>query len=102
VRLFEQTDNLATLTTDILESRSGMREIARYLTAPPVSDDDLKTLSGFGSATGPEYLAEMLKVITSSLDPKRFSWLVRPASRDVCKRASSVVSRRVRQSQYTT
>ena len=76
LRLFEQTDNLATLTTDILDSRSGMREIARYLTAPPVSDDDLKTLSGFGSATGPEYLAEMLKVITSSLDPKRFPWLL--------------------------
>ena len=75
VRLFEQTDNLATLTTEILDTRSGMREIARYLTAPPVSDDDLKTLSGFGSATGPEYLAEMLKVITSSLDPKRFPWL---------------------------
>ena len=75
MRLFEQTDNLATLTTDILESRSGMREIARYLTAPPVSDDDLKTLSGFGSATGPEYLAEMLKVITSSLDPRDFHGL---------------------------
>ncbi|MDE3077467.1 MAG: XamI family restriction endonuclease [Chloroflexota bacterium] len=75
LRLFEQTEDLATLTTDILDRRSGTREIARYLTAPPVSDDDLKTLSGFGSATGPEYLAEMLKVITSSLDPKRFPWL---------------------------
>lgn len=74
-RLFDQTDNLAKLTTDVLDSRSGMREIARYLTAPPVSDDDLKTLSGFGSATGPAFLAEMLKVITSSLDPKRFPWL---------------------------
>jgi len=81
VRLFERTGNLATLTTDVLDSRSGMREIARYLTAPPVSDDDLKTLSGFGSTSGPEYLAEMLKVITSSLDPKRFPWLFDERSR---------------------
>ena len=77
LRLFELTDNLAALTTDILDSRSGMREIARYLTAPPVRDDDLKTLAGFGSAADPAYLAEMLKVITSSLDPKRFPWLFR-------------------------
>ncbi len=75
VHLFQLTDNLAALTTDILGSRSGMREIARYLTAPPVSDDDLKTLAGFGSTTGPAYLAEMLKVITASLDPQRFPWL---------------------------
>ena len=73
--LFEQTDNLTALTTEILEGRSGLREIARYLTAPPVSDDDLKTLAGLGSPSGAAFLAEMLKVISMSLDPRRFPWL---------------------------
>jgi hypothetical protein len=59
VRLFQETNNLTALSTSVLSGRSGLREIARYLTAPPVSDDDLKTLAGLGSANGPEYLAEM-------------------------------------------
>ncbi len=46
-----------------------------------MSSDDLKTLAGLASATGPEYLAEMLKVITTSLDPRRFPWLFDPSVR---------------------
>jgi hypothetical protein len=79
---FERTDDLRTITTSVVETRSGLGETARYLAAPPISADDLKTLAGLGSASGPEYFAEMLKVISSSLDPVRFPWLFDGAGRD--------------------
>lgn len=73
--LFERTGNLRSLSTSTVDQKSGLREAARYLSAPPISDDDLKTLAGLGSKSGPQYLAEMLRVISASLDPLRFPWL---------------------------
>lgn len=74
-RLFLATEHLTQLTTELLDVRAGLREAARYLTAPPISDDDLKTLAGLGSTSGAEFQAEMVKVILAGLDPLRFPWL---------------------------
>jgi hypothetical protein len=73
-RLFEETDNLTSFPTAILASKTS-RETARYLTAPPISADDLNTLAGLGTGGGRAFTAEMLKVIRASLDPRRFPWL---------------------------
>ena len=53
----------------------------RYLVAPPISEDDLDTLLGSSlSATAlrkdPVLANELVNLLTTSLDPKRFPWIV--------------------------
>jgi len=59
----------------------------RYLGAPPISSDDLKTLVGFSLAptliaADPEKARSVIDVLRRILDPKRFPWIYenRPAS----------------------
>jgi hypothetical protein len=51
----------------------------RYLSAPPISEDDLATLAGAGlseaAATRDETRARMLEVMRAVLDPRRFPWV---------------------------
>lgn len=55
------------------------RHALRYLTAPPISDDDLKTLAEINSFTAasltPESAARLRDVMFRILDPKRFPWI---------------------------
>ncbi len=77
-RLFEDP-----LDLDLLVSIVKDRELFsafRYLSAPPVSEDDLETLSGARLAwtqlrTNHASAAAVRDVVASILDPKRFAWL---------------------------
>lgn len=62
------------------------RTAFRYLGAPPISDDDLKTLAEVAlSATAalPDHSEKLLAVMRVIVDPRRFPWLAarRPARR---------------------
>jgi hypothetical protein len=54
------------------------RTAFRYLGAPPISDDDLKTLAEVtlsATAAGPEHSDRLLAVMRVIVDPRRFPWL---------------------------
>jgi hypothetical protein len=75
-RLIDNTDNLLSFGTSVLQQHDrDMRDMARYLAGPPLSEDDLLVLAGSGKATDPAYLEKLVRVITSVLDPLRFPWL---------------------------
>lgn len=71
-----------------------LRIALRYLGAPPISEDDLKTLTGDSLAptlirNNPARAAQICDVILKILDPKRFPWVYegRPAKREELARA---------------
>lgn len=71
-----------------------LRIALRYLGAPPISEDDLKTLTGDSLAPtlvqgDPARAARICDVILKILDPKRFPWIYenRPAKREEISRA---------------
>jgi len=69
----------ADLISELLHSDLG--EAVRYLTAPPISEDDLKVLVDVTSIsratlrTHPEIAARVADVIVRTLDPRRFPWI---------------------------
>lgn len=71
-----------------------LRIALRYLGAPPISEDDLKTLTGDSLAPtlirdNPARATQICEVILKILDPKRFPWIYegRPAKREEISRA---------------
>ncbi len=73
------------------------RTALRYLTAPPISDDDLKTLAGAtltrnAIRTDPEQARRVRDVILRILDPHRFPWISGNRSPTGQERASAVVA----------
>ena len=85
-RLIAQIGQLADSAPDpnVLEgimNDADARMAFRYLTAPPISEDDLKTLANAKmSATAlrqdPEAARRLTDVVLHILDPKRFPWIV--------------------------
>ncbi len=73
--LFDASDDLLSFST-VLRTRTSLLDAARYLDAPPISADDLETVSGFvkSSITVPA-IAARTNVIAAALDPDRFPWL---------------------------
>ncbi len=65
-----------------LAARPNLLDIARYLDAPPISADDLETVSGQSktdlSATA---MAARTPVLVAGFDPDRFPWLFSPTAR---------------------
>ncbi|MCR6662642.1 MAG: XamI family restriction endonuclease [Luteimonas sp.] len=57
----------------------GLGGVLRYLAAPPISDDDLKTLSdstlSLKALRQPSHAKGVLRTLRASLDPIRFPWI---------------------------
>lgn len=88
------------LLADLCRSELG-RTAFRYLGAPPISDDDLKTLAeaplaASAFAAGGEAAERLLDVMRVIVDPRRFPWLreqrpATPAEREAARLATSVL-----------
>ncbi len=80
-RLFLRTNSLRDLRGEVLTDEPSLLECARFLAAPPVSEDDLDTLVGQSVAkrkTLPEDLAEKaLGVLVAIIDRIRCPWIGR-------------------------
>ncbi len=84
--LFDETDDLTNLTGDTIQTRRGL-DLARQLTVPPISIDDLDTLTDgcFGNwvkqktdkGMRPDYaqFSDAAGIIASRLDRARAPWL---------------------------
>lgn len=94
------------LLADLCRSELG-RTAFRYLGAPPISEDDLKTLAeaplcASAFAAGGDAAQRLLDVMRVIVDPRRFPWLreqrpATPAEREAARLATSalVASQRV-------
>lgn len=73
--LLDSSDELLTLETALM-ARKSLVDVARYLDAPPISADDLETVSGFAkTSVAPDAMKARIEVIRAGLDPDRFPWL---------------------------
>lgn len=76
-KLFSETNNLVTFDASALRGRAqNIREVARYLAGPPLSEDDLKIVAGVTSLWTLEHLEAVTSVIRSVIDTERFPWLI--------------------------
>lgn len=77
-RLFDASHNLRDFRAAIFEDET-LLPAARYLGGPPVSNDDLKTLSGGPLSrrrlSDEEVAGQVAAVLKSAWDPIRFPWL---------------------------
>lgn len=84
-RLFAASNDLASLSAETFTADASLIAAARFVAAPPVSADDLKTLIG-GSlsvkAPDVERAERAAKIVRTAWDPLRFPWLAanRPAT----------------------
>jgi hypothetical protein len=71
------------LTAEVISQllHTHLGEALRYLTAPPISEDDLKVLVDANSisrralSTNPEIAARLAEVVARAFDPRRFPWI---------------------------
>lgn len=83
-KVLEKTDNLRSIdsrTAIELLTNEEFRYVLRYLTGPPISQDDLKTLSDASLAPtklkkNAENVDDVMNTIFSALDPMRFDWVI--------------------------
>lgn len=79
--LLGASGDLATLGAT-LATRQSLLDVARYVTAPPISADDLATVAGFAkSTTTGDAMAARTMVLSASIDENRFPWLFATPSR---------------------
>jgi len=77
--LLSLTDDLRTFGPEVLQNDDPkLREAARYLAGPPLSEDDLKILTGASRLWLPGNLTSVVSVILQALDAERFPWLTEP------------------------
>lgn len=75
-RVFDGSEGLTEIGPYLFLGVPELVDPARFLTAPPVSRDDLKTLCGGRQSVRTEAEAEWVaEVIRENLDPRRFPWL---------------------------
>jgi len=77
-RLFAATNDLGDLSAATFTGDASLVAAARFVTAPPVSADDLKTLVGGNlSAKTPDTprAERVAKIVRTAWDPLRFPWL---------------------------
>lgn len=81
-RLMNETGNLSELSNDAIEilADSDLLETFRYVAAPPISEDDLKSLADASLAASrlredPTMVKRILEVVQRSLDVRRFPWV---------------------------
>lgn len=74
--LFDCTQDLSRLEAScFVDTPKLLTDIARFTGGPPVSEDDLKTLSGCRSCRTLEQMTDTLTVIRGLIDRARFPWL---------------------------
>jgi len=82
-QVIDQTGDLLRLrehAKDVLTDGSHL-EVARYLASPPLSEDDLQSLSGTASLAAsrlkanPQAVSTIIDFILQGLDPRRFPWV---------------------------
>ncbi|MCC6883237.1 MAG: XamI family restriction endonuclease [Verrucomicrobiales bacterium] len=88
---------------DVAEAfEMGLGEALRYLAGPPISDDDLRVITGVESMApstlgkNPEAVRKVMEVIERVIDPHRFPWIAKgiaptPKQREAALVASSVL-----------
>jgi hypothetical protein len=78
-RMFQATDNLRALTVEVVQDSPWLIEPARYLGGPPLSQDDLDTLTGgkiaHRKSVDRETASRAVDALRSFLDPFRCPWL---------------------------
>ena len=98
--VFEATADLQQLAANcqaVLADRS-LLEAVRYLTAPPISEDDLKVLADVRSIAPSRLLVEaelrdqVIDTISAGLDPRRFPWLSDDRSPTEAERSAAIVA----------
>jgi len=89
-KLFASTDNLRRLEIKTVCGAPALLDAARYLAGPPLSEDDLDTLSGGPVSKRSQVAADVgaraLTALKAFLDPLRCPWLAsgaEPSSADV-------------------
>ena len=95
-----QTDDLTSMEDHALSilSNSRQREVFRYLTGPPVSEDDLKVLMGGTSISAtrlsqdPKLLADIIEFVKDWHDRRRFPWIGANTIPDDKSRAAAVLA----------
>lgn len=77
--LFSQSDDLRLFGGDLLADHPGLMEAARFLAAPPVSADDLDSLTGYSVSkrihVGAEAAGAAASVLRALFDSARLPWL---------------------------
>lgn len=92
--LFEASSDLADLSGEVFVRDASLLEAARFVAAPPVSADDLRTLIGgnVGKKRPDEARAvAAAKIIRSAWDPIRFPWLREHRSAMEAERATAIL-----------
>jgi XamI-like restriction endonuclease len=76
-RLFAASNDLAAISGDLLRREPDFVAAARYLAGPPISADDLRTLTGgaVGRRLPPETAQRVAEVLRAIWDPIRLPWL---------------------------
>jgi len=90
--LFDASDDLLAFGS-VLQARRSLLDAARYLDAPPISADDLATVSGFvKTSMAAVAMNARAGVIAAGLDPDRFPWLseMPPRRPDPAERSSAI------------
>jgi len=94
--LLELSTDLTTLaqTGDTVVADDGYLEALRYLAAPPVSTDDLVTLSGvaYGDFEDEDCWPIVVETILALVDTHRFPWLVNDREPTETERYAAVIS----------
>lgn len=77
--LFQETNDLLRFEGKVLRANPTLIAVARYLAAPPISQDDLNTLAG-GTLAGRKRIGEELAeravlIVRAAWDPIRFPWV---------------------------
>ena len=73
--LLDSSDDLAAIATTLTNRRS-LLDVARYITAPPISADDLDTVANFFKSTmNGDAMAARTTVLVGGIDQGRFPWL---------------------------
>jgi Holliday junction resolvase len=79
--LLRSSDDLLAFD-NVLQARKGLLDAARYLDAPPLSADDLETVSGFRkSVMTAAAMTARTTVIAAGIDRGRFPWLFEQPAR---------------------
>ncbi len=79
MELFARSSDLLALQGTLLTNNPAFLPLLRFLSSPPVSEDDLNTLVGINVAKKRKVTIEqaerIIEVITAALDPARLPWV---------------------------
>ena len=97
--LLETTIDLSTLNEAAVEvlTQPALLEAFRYLSGPPISEDDLKTLSEAVLTpsrlrNNPEMLRRVVDVVRAGLDRRRFPWVAENREPTEAERNAAVLA----------